>query len=261
MIIKSIQLQEVRKFNEAVKITGIENGLNVLSEVNEFGKSTIVDALYAVLFESHRTFSKDIKKLVPSAGGNPQVKLEIEIDMKTYLVEKNWSNRPEKKKAYIYENSELIAVDDQAENWIFENLKFSEKNAPTGLIWLRQGNVSYGKWEDTYEERKSLLSSITGEIENLTGGQTMDRLVKNYEEELAKYITKTGQTKTNSQYDIKLKEIKNLNEDLLDHEEKYNELKDHIKKRNELKIKLANHDNPDEEQSNDKKLQTATNQF
>ena len=43
MIIKSIQLQEVRKFNQAVKISGIENGLNVLSEVNEFGKSTIVD--------------------------------------------------------------------------------------------------------------------------------------------------------------------------------------------------------------------------
>ena len=39
MIIKSIQLQEVRKFNQAVKISGIENGLNVLSEVNEFGKS------------------------------------------------------------------------------------------------------------------------------------------------------------------------------------------------------------------------------
>ena len=32
MIIKSIQLKEVRKFNEAVKISGIENGLNVLSE-------------------------------------------------------------------------------------------------------------------------------------------------------------------------------------------------------------------------------------
>ena len=157
MIIKSIQLKEVRKFNEAVKISGIENGLNVLSEVNEFGKSTIVDALYAVLFESHRTFAKNIQNLVPSAGGNPQVKLEIEIDTKTYLVEKNWSNRKENKKAYIYENNEVIAADDLAENWIFEKLKFSETNAPTGLIWLRQGNVSYGKWEDTYDERRSLL--------------------------------------------------------------------------------------------------------
>ena len=64
MIIKSIQLKEFRKFNEAVKVSGIEKGLNVLSAINEFGKSTIVDALYAVLFENHRTFSKDIKKLV-----------------------------------------------------------------------------------------------------------------------------------------------------------------------------------------------------
>lgn len=261
MIIKSIQLKEFRKFNEAVKVSGIEKGLNVLSAINEFGKSTIVDALYTVLFENHRTFSKDIKKLVPSAGGNPQVKLEIEIDTKTYLVEKNWSNRQENKKAYIYENSELIAVDDQAENWIFEKLKFSEKNAPTGLIWLRQGNVSYGKWEDTYEERKSLLSSITGEIENLTGGQTMDRLVKNYEEELAKYITKTGQKKTASQYHIKSGKIESLNADLLDHEKKYNDLKEHIKKRNELKIKLTNHDNPEEDKSNNEKLLTATNQL
>ena len=261
MIIKSIQLKEFRKFNEAVKVSGIEKGLNVLSAINEFGKSTIVDALYAVLFENHRTFSKDIKKLVPSAGGNPQVKLEIEIDTKTYLVEKNWSNRQENKKAYIYENSELIAVDDQVENWIFEKLKFSEKNAPTGLIWLRQGNVSYGKWEDTYEERKSLLSSITGEIENLTGGQTMDRLVKNYEVELAKYITKTGQKKTASQYHVKSGKIESLNADLLDHEKKYNDLKEHIKKRNELKIKLANNDNPEEDKSNNEKLLTATNQL
>ena len=37
----------------------------------------------------------------------------------------------------------------------------------------------------------------------------MDRLVKNYEQELANILLKQDR-KTNSQYDIKLKEIKNL---------------------------------------------------
>jgi len=261
MIIKSIQLKEVRKFSEPVRIAGIKNGLNVLSAENEYGKSTFVDALYAVLFENYRTFSKYIKKLVPSSGGNPHVRLEIEIDMKTYLVEKIWSSRQERKKAYIYENNEVIKVDDQAENWILENLKFSEKIAPTGLIWLRQGNVSYGKWEDTLEERKTLLSSITGEIENLTGGQTMDRLVKNYEEDLSKYHTKTGQVKTNSQYHSKLETVKSLKEDLKKDNALYDDLKTHISKRNKLKIKLEENDNPEEDKKNEEELQQAKEQL
>ena len=261
MLIKSIQLKEVRKFSEAVKISGIENGLNVLSAENEFGKSTIVDALYAVLFENYRTFSKDIKKLVPSAGGNPHVRLEIEIDMKTYLIEKVWSNRQERKKAFIYKNNEVIKVDDQAEKWIFENLKFSEKNAPTGLIWLRQGNVSYGKWEDTLEERKTLLSSITGEIENLTGGQTMDRLVKNYEEDLSKYHTSTDRVKINSEYNIKKEKIKSLDEELKGHKTLYEQLKTHISERNKLKEKLKDNDNPEEDKKNEEELQKAKEQL
>ena len=250
MIIKSVELEEVKKFNKPVKISNIKSGLNVLSEVNEFGKSTIVAAIHAVLFEKYRSYSKDIKKLVSKGGGHPRVKLEIEIEGKTFFIEKIWSSSERRKEAYILNNSETIARDAEAEDWIFKNLKFSELNAPTGLLWLRQGDVNFGKWDDTSELRKTLLSSITDEIENLTGGQTMDRLLNNYINNLNKFLTKTGKPVAGSEYLEKIQKVEELNQTLRKNEELFNDLKQKLKERNSAKEKLKEYEDPETDKKN-----------
>ncbi len=46
------------------------------------------------------------------------------------------------------------------------------------------------------EARRSLLSSVTGEVEAMTGGRRMDAALARCREELERYATNTGRPKT-----------------------------------------------------------------
>ena len=58
MRLKSFEIRDFRKFDRPVRLEGLGDGINVLAEPNEFGKSTLLAALKAVLFERHRVRGK-----------------------------------------------------------------------------------------------------------------------------------------------------------------------------------------------------------
>ena len=68
MRIRSITLTNVRRFTDTARVEGLSDGLNVLCEPNEFGKSTLFDALQAVFFKAHTSSDKDVKALRPHSG-------------------------------------------------------------------------------------------------------------------------------------------------------------------------------------------------
>ena len=51
MKIRAIRLENVRRFVEPVEITGVGDGLNVLTAPNERGKSTVFDALARLVLQ------------------------------------------------------------------------------------------------------------------------------------------------------------------------------------------------------------------
>ena len=51
MRISSFEISDFRKFDRPVRLEGLGNGINLLAEPNEFGKSTLLAAFKAVLFE------------------------------------------------------------------------------------------------------------------------------------------------------------------------------------------------------------------
>jgi DNA repair exonuclease SbcCD ATPase subunit len=53
MKVRELGIQNFRKFRQPVRLTGFADGLNLVCEPNETGKSTILEALRAVLFERH----------------------------------------------------------------------------------------------------------------------------------------------------------------------------------------------------------------
>ena len=70
MKIRSLQLTNVRRFaGRTARIEGIGDGITVLCEPNEFGKSTFFDAIHALFFERHRATRAAVKALQPHAGG------------------------------------------------------------------------------------------------------------------------------------------------------------------------------------------------
>ena len=71
MKLRAITLNNVRRFTAPVTLANIGDGLNVLSEPNEHGKSTLFDAIHALFFKAYGANDKEIKALKPHAGGAP----------------------------------------------------------------------------------------------------------------------------------------------------------------------------------------------
>lgn len=58
MRLRSFEIRDFRKFDRPIRLEGLGDGINVLAEPNETGKSTLLAALKSVLFEQHRTKGK-----------------------------------------------------------------------------------------------------------------------------------------------------------------------------------------------------------
>lgn len=196
MKLQALYLTNVRKFTgKRASITAIGPGITVVCEANEFGKSTFFDAIHALFFEKYGSSAKPVKSLQPYAGGAVEVGAQIETAQGVFLVEKRFLS---KKMARIVRLSDhaTIAQDDEAERWI-SALLGAASDGPAGLLWVRQGLLglepenSKEKAQLT-ETRRDLLSSVAGEIDVMTGGRRMDRVMRRLAEDLGLIATKTG---------------------------------------------------------------------
>ncbi len=196
MKLRALHLTNVRRFTgKRASITGIGNGITVVCEANEFGKSTFFDALHALFFEKFSSTARPVKGLQPYAGGPVEVMADVETDQGAFRVEKRFLAR---KTARIVRLSDgaTIAQDDEAERWI-STLLGAAGDGPAGLLWVRQGLLglepeSKSEKDRLTETRRDLMSSVAGEIDAMTGGRRMDRVMRRLGEDLAAIATKTG---------------------------------------------------------------------
>jgi len=190
MKLRALTLHNVRKFGgKRVAIEAIGDGITVICEANEFGKSTFFDAIHAVIFEKHTATGKSIKSLQPRAGGGLRIALEVEIDGARYAIEKRFLAQ---KGASVTDlaRGTVIARDGEAEDWIARHVGASDAG-PAGLLWVRQGvlglepaDAKPAEKDRLAEARRDLMSSVAGEIEQVTGGRTMDRIMRRCAEDL-----------------------------------------------------------------------------
>ncbi|MBU2358330.1 MAG: AAA family ATPase, partial [Alphaproteobacteria bacterium] len=196
MKLRAITLNNVRRFTVPTGVSGIGDGLNVLSEPNEHGKSTLFDAIHAVFFKAHGANDREIKALKPHAGGAPEVTVEVETPDGRFVIAKRWTSKAQ---ATVHRAGVLIAQADAAEAWIAQ-LVGATSGGPSGLVWVRQGltGLTAGSQREqaaALEARRDLMSSVSDEVEAMTGGRRMDAALARCKEELAKLATGTGQKK------------------------------------------------------------------
>lgn len=200
MKLLSVRLNNVRRFTQPVELANIGPGLNVFAAPNEQGKSTLFDALHALFFFDARSWKKkEAAALAPYAGGNPEISAEIEVDGQRYRVSKVFSSKPAQKQVTIHRGDVLFKQAEEAEAWISALIKAPADGGPAGLLWVRQGltTLPTGKEDETLAARRDLLSSVAGEIEDITGGRQMERLRAALREELSAYLTDTGNVRKN----------------------------------------------------------------
>jgi DNA repair exonuclease SbcCD ATPase subunit len=203
MRLRAIELTNVRRFaGKRARLSGIGDGITVLSEPNEFGKSTFFDAIHAVFFERHGSRNAAIKALQPHAGGAPEVAVEVDLPEGRFRIVKRWLAKPQVQ--VLDTNGRLIAQADEAEAWI-DRLMGGGLAGPSGLLWVRQGLMGLESDDKRERERdlsarRDLMSSVAGEIDMMTGGRRMDAVIDRVAEALAKLATDGGRPKAGGEW-------------------------------------------------------------
>jgi len=222
MKLRMLELTNVRRFGgQKARLGPFGDGLTTITAENEVGKSTFFDALHALLFVAHGSSSQEAKNLQPYSGGAAKVAAEIEIDGKNFRIEKTF-NAQKSAKVIDSATGQVIKQQGDAEAWIEENVNRANKG-PTGLLWVRQGAIHVdpeGKDKDSSNvaARRDLMSSVRGQIDAVTGGRRMDKIVERCRKELDAMATKTLKAKAGSpwkQAEDKVEELLGQKERLL----------------------------------------------
>lgn len=216
MKLTALRLHNVKRFaGRGVAIEGIGDGVNVLTAANEFGKSTLFEALHALFFQAHTGTASGVQMLRPYSGGSPLVEADIATASGRYRLTKQYYGG---KRANVLDldTHRLVAQADEAEAFIGELIR-GGTSGPAGLLWVRQGVTGIEKRSKSEEEgdkrvRESLLSSVQGEVEALTGGRRMAEIAAACEAELSRLVTTTLRTKAGGPYAAALDALQDLTE-------------------------------------------------
>ncbi|MCK0207147.1 DNA-binding protein [Starkeya koreensis] len=204
MKIEALRLFNVKRFaNRGVAIEGIGGGVNVLCAANEFGKSTSFEALHALFFQPHSGTPGEVQRLRPYSGGNPLVEADISTAEGRFRLTKQYYGGRSARVADLT-TGRLVAQADEAENFIAGLIRGGTAG-PAGLLWVRQGITGIEKRSKTEEDgekqvRASLLESVQGEVEAVTGGRRMAEIMAAVQEALSELVTATGRPKTGGRY-------------------------------------------------------------
>lgn len=192
MRIKRVSFRNVGPFGEVgVTLAGFTPGLNVVCETNEFGKSTVLKALQAVLFKPFSSTHKDVKALRTAASEDG---IEGEVIFSSEDRDYRFYKRFLKQKGARLQDAntgEDLAVDRGAEEALAKLLRSDRFNGgPSGLLWVRQGTSMDGIADDG-----QIASRLEGELGTLIGGERARDYLTRVETELAEVLTRSGQEK------------------------------------------------------------------
>ena len=197
MKIRSLAVNQFKKFTVPTRLDGVEDGLNVVVGPNEMGKSTLLDALRAVLFEKHSSRAQPIMALQNDRNhAAPVVELVIELDDGHYLVTKRFIKKPY---ARLSCPDGRTLEGDAAEDTLRALLDFHEpgktgaKPETLGMwnvLWVQQGQ-SFGALDLPDSARSSLHSALESEVGTVLGGRRGRALPKVIENQLGELVTPT----------------------------------------------------------------------
>jgi len=177
MWFKSLAVNRFRQFRAAVEVSGLGPGLNVIAGDNEEGKSTLLQALRAALFDKYgssvadgyRPYGEDV---------SPRVALVFELDGVEYRLDKVFSRRKDGA-ATLSSGDGRRWEGPQAEEFLAGLLGFSyalrggskpEQQGLAGLLWVEQARA----WEPVRlsdQSRRQLHGVFDSEMSELLGGE------------------------------------------------------------------------------------------
>ena len=197
MLIRRIAVRNFRKHLAGVAIDGLGPGLTVIAGDNEEGKSTLLKALQAALFDRYNLSGKAIGDMLPFGSKvRPEIDVDFEIGQTRYRLKKGFHQSPSAR----LESDDGHWQNDSAEERLRELLGFSppgkgaakeEHRGLSGLLWVEQGRA-FAPLELNRDTRDALREAIAGEVGQVTGGERGRNLLAAVQKHHDRYYTPTG---------------------------------------------------------------------
>ena len=178
-----------------MRLGDINDGLNIVVGPNEMGKSTLLDALRAVLFEKHDSKAISVRNLQNDRNkAGPVVELVFELNEGIYRIRKRFI-----KKSYArLECPDGRTLEGEiAEEELRELLSLgkparggaqSETLGMWNVLWVKQGS-SFGALDLPESARGNLQSTLESEVGTVLGGRRGRALPQKIERQLGELIT------------------------------------------------------------------------
>ncbi len=202
MKLRSLELEQFRKFDQTVRLSGFGDRVNVLCGPNEFGKSTILAAIRGLLFERHNSTAAPIKRMQPWRGNAaPRLAMEFETGGGVWRIEKRFVQKP---------MAQLTGPDggrfdgDAAEEELQRLLGFGasgkqgakpEQMGVWGALWVMQRDSVLQADLSGDLARSTITSCLDAEVGVLTGNESGQALIRAVREQRAQLLDGNGKPK------------------------------------------------------------------
>ena len=198
MWFKSVEVSRFRQFRAAVEVRNLAPGLNVIAGDNEEGKSTLLQALRAALFDRYTSSVADTYRPYGDSV-SPRIALVFEHDGVEYRLDKVFSRK--KDGEVVLTGSDGRRWEGpQAEEFVAGLLGFSyaprgaskaEHQGVAGLLWVEQAQA-FEAVALSEQTRRQLHTVFDAEMSELLGGEHGEALHRRIGERRAAYFDRRG---------------------------------------------------------------------
>lgn len=202
--LRSIKIDNFRKFRTPLVIEGLSDGLNIIIEPNESGKSTLLEALRGAFFVRHGTRNQLAQSYAPHGEAvAPRVEVDFDIGDESWSLTKQFLRSP----TLEVRGPRGRSSGDEAETVLQELLGFTRDNSRSGdvaawgtlgLLWVAQ-TEALSLTAPGQIVRDTVLSALEAEVGTIMGGATYDRVRARIDEQFLNYWTSTGRDATRLQ--------------------------------------------------------------
>ena len=197
-VIRRFSVNGFRKFRTPLVVDGLTNGLNIIIEPNETGKSTVLDALRAAFFVRYNASTQLVKSYVPHGEAiGPEVSADFELNHVAWSLRKQFL----KSKAIELTGPQGRTQGEEAEvqlNTLLGSVRDTSRNGDTathgalGLLWVAQ-TEALAVSAPGQIVRDSITSMLEAEVGAIMGGESYQKVRKRIDTQYDLYWTPTGQ--------------------------------------------------------------------
>ena len=266
MKLRTLTVNQFKRFTEPTRLGEFGDRLNLVVGPNEFGKSTLLDALLAVLFERYSSRARPILALQNDrSSAAPVVQLVFEVNGAEYMLTKRFV-----KSAYAQLQCPdgSLLESDAAEDKLRNLLGFTEAGSRGasletlgmwGVLWVQQGQ-SFGRPDLPDSALATLSVGLESEVGTVLGGRRGRELPQVIEQRLSELIS-DARRQPRGEYKASLDHIDATKQRLSDQQQQQRAMSETLEQLEKAESQLKRLDQGNQERTDKEELSRARDQL